>query len=442
MQKKTLVRIITVLAIVLVLAAGSFGIYSLFSKIAKEISAAKVEKIISKDDKSGSSHSSSSSKSGSSDGAAVAAGETKSESELRGEFDEKLDTIFTYIDYYYYEDVDKALIYDTMLHAAVDALGDPYSVYYSPEEFDELLESSSGIYSGIGATISQNMETMVMTIVTPFANSPAYSAGIRPGDQIIAVDGVSVVGEYLNDVVAKIKGLEGTHVLVTMLRDGQEITFDVVRAAIEVEFVSHRMLDNNIGYILVSEFEETTAVQFNDAITDLLGQGMKGLVIDIRDNPGGLYDIVCEMLDRILPKDSLLVYNEDKHGYKEYKYAQYEDTLDMPIAVIVNGNSASASEIFSGALQSYKKATIVGTQSFGKGIVQSVIPIQSDLSGIKLTSSHYFTPDGICIHGVGITPDVTVELDEGLERELIEQREHDNQIDAAVDIILNQIKIK
>ncbi|MBO4559291.1 MAG: S41 family peptidase, partial [Lachnospiraceae bacterium] len=351
----------------------------------------------------------------------------------KSDFDKKMDTILQYMDYYYNGDIDMDAMYDAMLHAAVSSLGDPYSVYYSPKEYSALLESSSGVYSGIGATISQDMTTKAMTIVTPFTNSPAYNAGLCSGDQIVAVDGESVIGEDLSDVVTKIKGLEGTTVNITVLRDGQEITFTVKRARIEVEFVSYKMLDDKIGYILVSEFEETTADQFSAAIADLQKKGMKGLVVDIRNNPGGLYNIVCDMLDRILPKGSLLVYTEDKYGRKAYEYAETTDTVDIPIAVIVNGNSASASEIFSGALQDYGKAVIVGTQSFGKGIVQSVIPIMYDGSGVKLTSSRYFTPNGVCIHGTGITPDVVVELEEGLEKINIELRDHDNQIDAAVE---------
>ena len=351
----------------------------------------------------------------------------------KSDFDKKMDTILQYMDYYYNGDIDMDAMYDAMLHAAVSSLGDPYSVYYSPKEYSALLESSSGVYSGIGATISQDMTTKAMTIVTPFTNSPAYNAGLCSGDQIVGVDGESVVGEDLSDVVTKIKGLEGTTVDITILRDGQEITFTVTRARIEVEFVSYKMLDDKIGYILVSEFEETTADQFSAAIADLQKKGMKGLVVDIRNNPGGLYNIVCDMLDRILPKGSLLVYTEDKYGRKAYEYAETTDTVDIPIAVIVNGNSASASEIFSGALQDYGKAVIVGTQSFGKGIVQSVIPIMYDGSGVKLTSSRYFTPNGVCIHGTGITPDVVVELEEGLEKINIELRDHDNQIDAAVE---------
>lgn len=363
-----------------------------------------------------------------------------SKDDLREQFEDHLDRILADIDYYYYEDADVAKIYDDMLHSAVYSLGDPYSTYYSPEEMEELMQSSSGVYSGIGATITQSYETMEMTIVTPFAGSPADKAGILPGDQIIAVDDINVIGWNLDDVVAMIKGPENTVVRIMMLRDGKEMEFPVTRGTINVEYVTHRMLDNEVGYILVSEFEATTATQFNAAIADLQGQGMKGLVVDLRGNPGGMYNVVCDMLDRILPKGSLLVYTVDKNGSTESQYAQKRTSLDIPIAVLMNGYSASASEIFAGCLQDHGAATIVGTQSYGKGIVQSVFYLAEDYSGIKLTSSRYFTPKGVCIHGVGITPDVEVELEEGLEKVLIERRDHDNQIDAAADIIHEKLK--
>ncbi len=443
MKKKVLTGITIALGSILVLMLGFFGAYAIkemFSgksdsnnrrpAVQSASSGTSADSAVSADSASSKTDKNSSSKTD---------GETskpaQSEDRMRKEFNDKLDTIFKYMDVYYYEDVDKEKLYDDMLHAAVASLGDPYSVYYSPAEYSALMESSSGIYSGIGATISQDMTTMVMTIVTPFIDSPAYKAGILSGDEIVAVDGENVLGRDLNEVVTKIKGLEGTNVDITVKRGDEELTITVTRGRIEVTYVSHRMLEDKIGYILVSEFEELTAIQFNDAIADLEKQGMKALIVDIRNNPGGRYDIVCDMLDRILPKDSLLVYTEDKNGHKEYEKALTNATLDIPIAVLVNGQSASASEIFSGALQDYGVATIVGTQTFGKGIVQSVIPITKDLSGVKLTSSHYFTPKGVCIHGIGITPDVVVELDEDLLRTNIEMRDHDNQIDAAVEAL-------
>ena len=372
---------------------------------------------------------------GSDTGTASDGKEDATDEEKRRLFNSKLDTIMDYIDYYYYEEIDDDVIYDSMLHAALDALGDPYSVYYSPEEFDALLESSSGTYSGIGATVTQNIETGTVSIVKPFIGSPASEAGMLPGDEIVAVDDQSILGMDLNSVVSLLKGPAGTDVRVTFLRDGKKMDTKITRQTIHVEFVSHRMLEGNIGYIMVSEFEETTSDQFKEAIDDLTSQGMKGLIVDLRDNPGGLYDVCVEMLDRIAPKGSLLVYTEDKYGTKERQYAKTADTLQVPLVVLVNGNSASASEIFAGAVQDLNLGIIMGTQTFGKGIVQSVIPVMDDLSGIKVTSSRYFTPSGVCIHGVGITPDKVVELDEDLRKILIENRDHDNQIDAAVKLL-------
>lgn len=410
-MNKKLGKIVIALAIVLVLGIAGFGLYTTVNKAATDL------KILA--DKTQT---------------------APSVSDARSQFDAKLDTVLDYIDYYYYEDADMDAVYDAMLHAAVYALGDQYSTYYSPKEYQELWESSSGIYSGIGATISQNKDTLVMTVVTPFANAPAYQAGMRPGDILIGVDGEDVQGQDLTDVVTRIKGPEGTTVVVTVLRGEEVLDLTITRASIETEYCSYKMLDNNIGYILMSEFEELTAQQFCAAVDDLTAKGMQGLIVDLRGNPGGLYNIVCDCLDRILPKDSLLVYTIDKYGTTDSEYAKTTATVDVPIVVLVNEYSASASEIFAGALQDYHKATIVGTTSFGKGIVQTIIPVVSDFSGVKLTTSHYYTPNGICIHGIGIEPDVTVELEEGLERELIEMRDHDNQIDAAVDVILGQIK--
>ncbi len=361
--------------------------------------------------------------------------DSMTDEEKRELFDSKLDTIMQYIDNYFYDEIDDNVIYDAMLHAALNSLGDPYSTYYSPKEFDMLLESSSGTYSGIGATVSQNMETGKVTIVKPFIDSPAMKAGVLPGDEIFKVEGIPIEGMDLNEVVSYLKGPEGTDVHVTFIRDEKEIEITITRAKIVVQFVTSRMLEDNIGYIMVSEFEETTDEQFSEAIDELMKQGMKGLIVDLRDNPGGLVDTVVNMLDRIAPKNSLLVYTEDKYGSKVSSYAHKDSVLEVPLVVLVNGNSASASEIFAGAVQDLGLGKIVGTQTFGKGIVQSVIPIMQDISGIKVTSSKYFTPKGVCIHGVGITPDVVVELDEDLLKTLIEMREHDNQIDKASEVV-------
>lgn len=410
MNNKKLGRIVIALAIILVLGGGSVLLYK-----AVYIGASAIKEI-------------------------PLPTQTNNNTDKRAIFENRLDTILSYIDYYYYEDVDDDKLYDAMLHAAVDSLGDPYSAYFSPEEYAEFWESNTGKYSGIGATISQDAKTKVMTIVKPFANSPAYEAGMRPGDILIGVDGENVEGQDLSEVVTRIKGPAGTVVVVTVLRDDKLTDLSITRRTIEVEYVSYKMLDDDIGYILMSEFEEVTANQFSDAVDALEKDGMKGLIIDLRGNPGGLLNIVCDTLDRILPKDTLLVYTIDKRDKKECIYAETSDTLDIPIVLLVDEYSASASEIFTGALKDYGKATVVGKTTFGKGIVQITVPIMTDLSAVKLTESHYYTPNGVCIHGTGIEPDVEVELEEELAAQLIEKRDHDNQLDAAVDVIRQKIK--
>ena len=241
------------------------------------------------------------------------------------------------------------------------------------------------------------------------------------------MEGEEVTGEDLNMVVAKLKGEEGTTVNVTIYRAAEDryIDFEVTRAVVNVPTVTYKMLDDQIGYIQISEFEQVTAEQFAAAVDDLESQGMQRLIFDLRDNGGGLLDSVCDILDRVLPKE-LLVYTEDKNGNREEEWATDDDRIEVPMAVLVNGNTASASEIFTGALKDYDEAEIIGTTTFGKGIVQSIVPL-SDGSAVKLTSAKYYTPSGVCIHGTGIEPDQVVEYD----REAAE----DNQLQAAIDYL-------
>ncbi|MCR5332039.1 MAG: S41 family peptidase [Lachnospiraceae bacterium] len=451
MNKRILYGLLIAIAVIGMIAGGTFVIYRAMSKGLNEItdgfwnyrnngnSAPRIASNDSNDNQFGESGTDGEQPHSSADNLfgdhSTDENSSATDEEKRELFESKLDTIMSYIDYYFYDEVDDNVIYDAMLHAALDSLGDPYSTYYSPKEFDLLMESSSGTYSGIGATVSQSMETGKVTIVKPFIDSPAMKAGVLPGDEIFLIEGISIEGMDLNEVVSHLKGPEGTDVKVTFLRDGEEKDIVITRGKIEVQFVTSRMLEDDIGYIMISEFEGSTDEQFNLAIDELTKQGMKRLIIDLRDNPGGMVDTTVNMLDRIVPKGKLLVYTEDKYGQKSESVAKTDETLDIPIVLLMNGNSASASEIFAGAIQDLGLGKIVGTQSFGKGIVQSVIPIMQDISGIKVTSSKYFTPRGVCIHGVGITPDKTVELDEDLQKTLIEMRDHDNQIDAAVELI-------
>lgn len=357
------------------------------------------------------------------------------------EFQQKLSFIKGLVNNYYLGDVTEEEYRTGMLKGLMEALDDPYSTYYTPEEYASLMESSSGVYCGIGAYVSQNVKTGIITIVKPFVDGPAYDAGILPGDIIFKVDGTEVTGTDLTKVVGNMKGEEGTEVTLSIVREGTKdpIDFTIKRGTIEVPTISYEMFEDSIGYIYISEFDEITVTQFVAAVNELEKQGMKGLVIDVRDNPGGLYDSCVAMLDRLLPKE-LLVYQEDKNGTRlSESYAKDKDEIKVPVAVVINGNSASASEIFAGALQDYKKATVVGEQSFGKGIVQSVIPV-GDGSAIKVTVSKYFTPNGRDIHGTGIVPDIEVELDEELSQKVVISYEEDNQLQAAIQVVKDQIK--
>lgn len=340
------------------------------------------------------------------------------------------------INNYYYEDVEEKDLYDGMYQGMLNSLGDPYSVYYTGEEYAAMLESSSGIYSGIGALVSQNIKSKEAIVSKVFENAPAAEAGMLPDDIIKIIDDVDVTSLELNEVVRRMKGLEGTEVVVKVQREqsSELIPLKITRRKIEVPTVEFEMLKDEIGYISVLEFDEVTVAQFENAINKLEEQGMKGLIVDLRDNPGGLYTSVIAMLDRMLPK-GLLVYTEDKSGMKDERYAVDDEEFTLPLAVLVNGYSASASEIFAGAIQDYKKGTIVGTQSYGKGIVQSIFPLESDNTAIKLTVSAYYTPNGRNIHGTGITPDVEVELNEELKKKPTVLKEEDNQLQEAIRVV-------
>lgn len=330
----------------------------------------------------------------------------------------KIETIETLIQKYYMNPVKNTQIADGLYRGMMYGLDDPYAAYYTKEEFEELMQSTDGVYCGVGATVQQNAQTGLVTIVKPFANGPAAKAGILAGDILYQIDGEDITGKDLSTIVGKMKGKKGSQVKLTIIRDRQKepITCVVTRDTIEVPTIEAKMLDGQIGYIAVTEFDTITAKQFRAAIDTLEKKGQKGLVIDLRDNGGGVYDTAIDMLDRLLPKE-LLVYIKEKDGTKKEEYAKTNQKFTKPMVVLMNGASASASEIFAGALQDYQAATIVGTQSFGKGIVQSIIPLY-DGSAMKLTVSKYYTPKGRCIHGIGITPDRKVEQSKTGDRQL------------------------
>ena len=353
---------------------------------------------------------------------------------------EKLDYIKNMINTYSLYGATEEEMLEGMYRGLLWSIDDAYSAYYTVDEMNALMESSSGYYCGIGVMVSQNVYTGIITVVKPFKDGPAYNAGMRKEDILLKVEGEDVTGVDLNEVVAKIKGEEGTTVNVTVLRGEEEISMDVTRAWIEVPTIEYEMLDDKIGYISVSEFDEVTVDQFKNAIAELEKQKMEGLVIDLRDNPGGLVDSAVSMLDRILPK-GLVVYTEDKNGNRDEEYAKDKTELKVPLVLLMNENSASASEIFAGAVQDFGKGKVVGTQSYGKGIVQ-IVAYVNDGSGIKFTVSQYFTPNGNAVHEVGITPDVVVELDEELKTLSEIPKEQDNQLQEAIKVLKEEIKKK
>lgn len=338
------------------------------------------------------------------------------------EVEEKTQKLYNVMNKYFLWDVDREKVKDGIYKGIFESLDDPYSVYYTKEEFDELMETSSGQYSGIGAYIGQKVDSNELFISRPMPGSPAEKAGLLTDDVIVEVDGENVVGQDINLVVSKIKGVKGTTVNIGVKRkDVEEIlTIPVTRDTIEVAMLESEMLDDNVGYIFIYSFEQTTFSQFEEEYKKLKEQGMKSLIIDLRDNPGGDFDIAIKLADYILPEGTI-VYTKDKDGKGE-RYESDKNCIDMPIVVLINGNSASASEVVAGAIKDNNYATLVGEKTFGKGIVQVVLGLK-DGSGFKITQSEYYLPNDECIHKIGIEPDVLVELD----YERYKKEKYDNQ---------------
>lgn len=349
------------------------------------------------------------------------------------DIEDKIQTLEDYIDVYYLDEVEKSQLATGIYKGLVDSLGDVYSTYYTADEYAEMTEKSDGEYCGIGAVMSQSASTGAVTIIQVYEDSPAMKGGMLPGDVLCGVEDTEIAGMDLSSIVALVKGEEGTKVSVNVIHmgDKEESTLVMERAKIEVPTVAHEMLKGDIGYIQVSAFDKVTVNQFKEAVDDLESLGEKGLIIDLRDNGGGLLTSVIDMLDYMLP-EGLLMYTETKYG-RDAEYSSTDDEyFDKPVVILINGNTASASEVFTGAIQDYNAGTVVGTTSFGKGIVQSVIPLK-DGSAIKLTTSKYFTPNGRNIHGTGLEPDVEVELDEALKNKIVVTKKEDNQLQAAIE---------
>ena len=338
------------------------------------------------------------------------------------DFDTKMNKLASYIETFYLDDVSEEDMAEGAFKGVVAALGDPYSEYYTEEEYESLME-----YNGIGVSISQKEENGEITIATVFDDTPAKEAGIQEGDVIVAVDGNDMTGKSSQDVVSMIKGKTDGTVTITVMRNGEKLDIQVEIRKVERPTVANHMMDGNIGYIKLGEFDGVSTSQFSEALNELKDQGMEKLVIDIRDNPGGRLDVVCDLLDLFVDKDKLIVYTKDKNGNKQEEYTRYDASVkDIPISIIVNGNSASAAEVFTGVMQDYGLAKIVGTQTFGKGIVQKILDM-GDGSAVKLTVSKYYLPNDENIHGQGITPDYVIDADENTEEDV--------QLNKAVEVL-------
>ena len=322
-----------------------------------------------------------------------------------------LDEISQTVENYFYIDPDLDSMLEGAKRGLLAGLGDPYTFYYSAEEFAAMWEDDEGEYAGIGIQISASYETMLCTITRVFSNSPAAAAGVAKGDVLYKVEDLDVDATTLNDAVNIMRGKVGEVVHIQVLRGDNLLDFDIPRAVVHVNWVSSCMLDDDVGYILLYEFSGDCAETFQTHLNGLLNDGAKALIVDLRDNPGGWIDDAVGIADIFLPEETV-TYLEYRNGDREY-YNATEGALDIPLIVLINENSASSSEILSGALQDYGLATIIGTQSYGKGVVQFVLPVGTDGEGMQLTAALYYTPNGRSIHQVGITPDIEVELPEG-----------------------------
>lgn len=349
---------------------------------------------------------------------------------------ERLEEVRTIIQQAYYKEVDDATLVQGAIDGMLASLDDPYSFYYTAEEMADQQESASGNYKGVGMSVQLSGDGYI-NIVRVFEDSPADRAGILSGDILKAIDGEELyvmTAKELDEAVTSIRGIADTEVILTVIRDGEEMDFSVIRGDVSINYIEYESI-GEVGYIHIYEFQSNTAADFEKAVEHFKNEGVKGVVIDLRDNPGGQLNSVVEIADVLVP-EGRVIYTEDRNGHVESYYSE-EGYWGIPLVVLINGNSASASEILAAAVQDYEMGTIMGTTSFGKGIVQLLMPFD-DGAGMQFTESSYFTPNGVCIHGTGIEPDIVVEMHEDYDPSIREvDLENDNQLAAAVEEVLS-----
>lgn len=359
--------------------------------------------------------------------------ESTTGSAINKESIEKLQLLEDCIREYYYEPDDATVetLETGLYRGLMDSLGDPYTVYYTPEEYTSMTEETSGIYKGIGAYIGLDTATGAPVFTGIMPGTPAERSGLKVGDIICEVDGVDTLSMDTAEVANLVKGEEGTTVNIKVNRDGKYVTVTPTRETINVPTVTSEMLDDGIGYLKISQFDDVTSGQFDENLAELKAGGMKYMILDLRDNPGGTVSAVTQIASELLP-GGLIFYMEDKNGERE-EYKCPGADFDIPLVVLVNGYSASASEILAGAIQDAGIGKLIGTQTYGKGIVQNLYPL-GDGSAFKITIADYYTRNGRNIHKVGIEPDEIIEFD----AERYEKDETDNQLERAKDILLGK----
>lgn len=354
----------------------------------------------------------------------------------------KVEYIENIINRDYYKKPNNEELLEGELKGMVNALGDPYSAYLTKDEYEEITEDTSGEFGGIGVIIVPGEDNLI-TVVSPIEGTPGEKAGIKSEDKIIKINGDEFLAEEINAAVREMKGRPGTEVDVTILRkdaSGKNEYKDlkIKREIIKVESVESSVIDKDIGYIKIKSFDEPTHDDFKKALNDLeKNKKVKGLIIDLRSNPGGLLDSTAAIADDLLDAGDV-VYTQDRHGKKEYLKSK-DGKSDLPLVVLVNGGSASASEILAGAIKDRGRGKLVGEQTFGKGLVQSIMPLP-DGTGLKLTIMEYFTPNGVNIHGIGLKPDYEVKLPEDIQGIGVEFMEKDTQLQKAIEVLNTEIK--
>ena len=354
--------------------------------------------------------------------------------------DENIETLLqTYrelIDKYYLGEVNEEDLKEGAVRGYIEGLGDPYTEYISKEEMEEYMQDTLGNYVGIGIYMTTNTKNGHIVVLATMKGSPAENAGLKPGDEIIRVDGEDCTTKNSTEVSNKIKGEEGTTVKLEILRDNQTLNFEVKRENIKVNPVEGKVVNDNIGYIKFTSFDETTAEDFKTTYEQLASQNIQSLIIDLRNNGGGLVDQAVDIADYFLEKGQVVIYEVDKNGNEEAEMSENDPIINIPVVILTNENTASASEILAGSLKDYGKATIVGTTTYGKGVIQQILSFK-DGSGLKITTEEYQTPNHNKINKIGIEPDEVLELPDTVENELDVPEDQDTQLQKAIEILKN-----